>query len=600
MSNNFVKDLIEKMSIEQKIGSLFTFGFCGTTITPINREAILKYHCGGFRISPAIKNFGSYVSPESGKALVNIEPGIAYKQQMPAPYVTASQYKDIIAELQEVAAQRDLNIPLHLSYDSEGGGAENHTIGKYIRWQSQMGLRAADDPEFAYKTAYLAGKQAKAMGLTLIHSPVLDINVCPENPGCGVRSFSDRAEEVAIYAEEAARGYIDAGVIPTGKHFPNIGGNDKDSHFDLIRVTTDRETMMKRDLLPYRELIKKDLLPAIMPAHNIYEAFDSEDVATVSSKILKDLLRDELGFKGVVTTDSMTMAGVAAKYGIEKSCALALQAGADLVLMKADNHLNGDCFESVLRFVQDGKISEREIDKKVERVLSMKERFGLFGAGAELDGSGAETPEEERRGCPVLTPSNVDPDAMFADPEVIELNSILAKKTTLIESDKKGLLPLNKEQKILLIEQERPTPNDIDSHSAMLYKKCLQETNNLSYLEVAYSYDKDDVARIREAVKSHDLIVMTNFYSRGTAQNCDIVDEIASDKSKDLILITNTPYPTSIPESTDTVIITFGQETANLAFVAKMLFGKETPEGVWPIEYFRFDAIINKNLKNQN
>ena len=592
MSNNFVKDLIEKMSIEQKIGSLFTFGFCGTTITPINREAILKYHCGGFRISPAIKNFGSYVSPESGKALVNIEPGIAYKTQVPAPYVTASQYRDIIAELQELAAQRELNIPLHLSYDSEGGGGENHTIGKYIRWQSQMGLRAADDPEFAYKTAYLAGKQAKAMGLTLIHSPVLDINVCPENPGCGVRAFSDRAEEVAIYAEQAARGYIDAGIIPTGKHFPNLGDNDKDSHFDLIRVTTDRETLMKRDLLPYRELIKKNLLPAIMPAHNIYEAIDSEDVATVSKKILTDLLRGELGFKGVITTDSMTMAGVSAKYGIENSCALALQAGADLVLMKADNHLNGDCFESVLKFIDDGKISEDEIDEKVERVLSMKERFGLFGSDlvgvrTGLSPAGRVSDEEDSLSVSAPTPTNSDPDAMFADSEVIELNSILAKKTTLIAFDKKGLLPLTKKQEILLIEQERPTPNDIDTHSTMLYKKCLKETNKLTYLEVAYSYDKDDITRIREAVRSHDLIVMTNFYSRGTAQNCDVVNEIASDKSKNLILITNTPYPTSIPDSADTVIITFGQETANLAFVAKMLFGKDTPEGKWPIEYRR-------------
>lgn len=560
--DNFIQDIIEKMTIEQKIGSLFTFGFCGTTITPINREAILKYHCGGFRISPAIKNFGSYVAPDSGKALVNIEPGIAFKHQMPATYVTASQYRDVIAELQNIAAQREHGIPLHLSYDSEGGGGENHTIGKYIRWQSQMGLRATDDPEFAYKTAYLAGKQAKAMGLTLIHSPVMDINVCPENPGCGVRSFSDRAEEVAIYAEQAALGYLDAGIIPTGKHFPNIGDNDKDSHYDLITVTTDRETMMNRDLLPYRELIKKDLLPAIMPAHNIYQAFDSENVATVSRKILTDLLREELGFKGVITTDSMTMAGVAAQYGIEKSCALALQAGADLVLMKADNHLNGDCFESVLKFIESGKISEKEINGKVERVLLMKQKFGLFEKAANI----------------------ADPDAMFAAPEVIELNTELAKKTTLIAKDKNNLLPINSDQKFLLIEQERPTPNDMDSHPAMLYQSVLKLTDNVNYLEVAYSFDKDDIVRINEAVDEHDLVVMTNFYSRGTAQNCDVIREILK-KGKKLILITNTPYPTSIPEEAETVIISFGQETENLKFIAKLLFGKEIPEGKWPIEY---------------
>jgi beta-N-acetylhexosaminidase len=254
--------------------------------------------------------------------------------------------------------------------------------------------------------------------------------------------------------------------------------------------------------------------------------------------------------------------------------------------MKADNHLNGDCFESVMRFVEDGKISENEIDQKVERVLSMKEKFGLFGADLAGGRTGLSSPSSSGVSAPTSTKS--DPDAMFKDPEVIELNTILAKKTTLIASDKKKLLPLTTEQKILLIEQERPTPNDIDSHSAMLYNKCLKETDNLTYLEVAYSYDKDDINRIREAIKSHDLIVMTNFYARGTAQNCDIVEEIASDKSKKLVLITNTPYPTSIPNSADTVIITFGQETANLAFVAKMLFGRETPEGKWPIAYRQF------------
>ncbi len=560
--SKLVKNIMDKMSIEQKVGSLFTFGFCGNIISPIVKEAILKYHCGGFRITPSMKNFGSYVSPDTGEALVVIEQGVGYKSQR-GIYMTTNEYKKIIEELQSIARQRELDIPLHISFDSEGGGGELCTIAKYIRWQSQMGIRAADNPEYAYKIALLAGRQMKAMGLTSVHSPVLDVNVCPENPGCGVRAFSDRAEDVAIYGEQMAKGYIDAGIIPAGKHFPNLGDNKEDSHYGLITVTTDRETMMKRDLLPYRELIKKDLLPAIMPAHNIYEAFDSEDVATVSKKILTDLLRDELGFKGVITTDSITMAGVAVKYGIEDACTLALSAGADLILMKGDNHLNGDCFNRVLQAIDSGKLSEKEIDEKVERVLSMKEKFGMF----------TEKTTDE------------NPDEMYYNKEVIELNEELARKTTLIAKDTNGILPIKPEDKILLIEQERRTTEDTDSHSAMLYKKCLEQSTNIEFLEVAFSYDDEDIERIRNKVAEYDLIVMTNFYSRGTAQNCDVVNEILSDKSKKLVLITNTPYPTSIPKSADCIVVSFGQETSNLEFIAKMLYGKEKCEGVWPIEY---------------
>jgi beta-N-acetylhexosaminidase len=352
MKNQFITDLISRMSEDQKIGALLTLGFTGTMVRPHIYDAIQKYHCGGLRLTPVARLFGSYVDPKSGKTVVDVTDTKGYKKEIAPPLPTASQYAKILNDFQAAAAARPLSLPLHFSYDQEGGTSADFNFGGVNIFPKPMGIRATGDVNLAYAAARATARQSKAVGFSWIHSPVLDVNTEPMNPEIYTRAYSDIAEEVAEYAVKTCEGFKEEQFIATGKHFPGRGHSAVDAHFEMPVIKVDRDTMMSRELLPYRELIKRDLLPSIMIAHSIFPAFDDADIATVSKKILTGLLRDTLGFDGVITTDSMTMGGVALRYGVANACAMALEAGADLVLMKAETALVGETFGKIKEFVQ--------------------------------------------------------------------------------------------------------------------------------------------------------------------------------------------------------------------------------------------------------
>lgn len=562
--NKYVLNLISKMTLDQKVGALLTLGFSGTMVRPHIYEFITKYHCGGLRLSPNGRTFGSYVDPKSGKSIVNVADEKGYKKGLKPPYATASEYKEMLEELQEVAMKRPLAIPLHFSYDQEGGTSADFSFGGVNIFTKPMGLRATGDSKLAYEVAKAVSRQSRAVGFNWIHSPVLDVNVDPRNPEIYTRAYSDKAEVVAEYAAESCLGFKEGGLIATGKHFPGRGDSAVDAHFEVPVIDVDRETMLNRELLPYKVLIEKDLLPSIMIAHSIFPAFDSEHIATVSKKILTGLLREELGFEGVITTDSMTMGAIATRYGVANACAMSLEAGADLVLMKAEGSLVDETFNTIKSFVQEGRISEEELNKKVYRVLSTKYEYGLFNQGTLVDEK---------------------PEAVIKDEKIVFLSKLVARKSVLVARDRNNVLPLSKDERILIIEQINKTPNDMSWHPGILFKKSVKHNVNISYLETSYTLDEEDIANIRRRAKDFDTIVITNFYIRGSLSNNDMVKELAQDKSKKVVLVTNTPYEAlSIPSEADTVIVTFATSPDNIEVVAGALFGEISPEGEWPVE----------------
>ncbi|MDR2701682.1 MAG: hypothetical protein LBB72_04555 [Spirochaetaceae bacterium] len=564
MENKFVKDIISRMSEDQKIGALLTLGFTGTMIRPHIYDAVLKYHCGGLRLTPVSRLFGSYVDPKSGKMVLDVTDTKGYKKEISPPAVTASQYAQMLEELQAAAAKRPLGLPLHFSFDQEGGTSADFNFGGVNIFPKPMGVRAAGDPNLAYAVARATARQSKAVGFSWIHSPVLDVNSEPMNPEIYTRAYSDIAEETAEYAVKTCKGFKEEKFIATGKHFPGRGHSAVDAHFEMPVIKVDRDTMMNRELLPYRELIKRDLLPSIMTAHSIFPAFDDTDIATVSKKILTGLLRDTLGFDGVITTDSMTMGGVALRYGVANACALALEAGADLVLMKAENQLVAETFNKIKEFVRQGRIKEEELDQKVYRVLKVKYDNGLF------------TPTTRE-----------DPELVLRDPGITALSKHIARRSVLIQKNRD--IPLKKTGKILVVEQINKTPNDFYWHPGILYKNCIKYCSSIDYLETAYTFDESDKERILQNISVYDAVVITNFYIRGKLSNNQFIEELLaknnSASSPKIIVITNTPYPLSIPENCPNLIISFATSPDNMEVCAGALFGEINPEGIWPIAW---------------
>jgi beta-N-acetylhexosaminidase len=562
--NKFVTSVVSKMTLDEKVGSLLTLGFSGTVVRPHILDAIQKYHCGGLRLTPGSRTFGSYVDPKSGKMVANVEDTKGYKKGMNAPLVTASEYREILDGLQALAMQRRLGIPLHFSFDQEGGSNADFFFGGVNIFPKPMGLRATGDSRLAYEVARAISRQARATGFNWIHSPDLDINVNPDNPGICTRSYSDRLEDVIEYAEQTCRGFKEGGLIATGKHFPGRGESSVDPHYAELTIDVDRETLFRRELAPYRYLIEKGLLPAIMVAHCIYPQIDDGTVSTISKKIITGIARDALGFDGVITTDSMTMGAISTRYPVDEACAMALQAGADLVLMKAENELVGATFNTVKRYVEEGKISEAEQDEKVTRVLTCKYEAGLFQHGTDW-------PES--------------PEAAIQDPGIIHLSKTVARRSVLVHRDHQGLLPLPRDARLLVIEQRRTDFNTLQWHPGILFKHCMQFNPQATYLEIDFTPDESDLATIRELAKQYDTIVMTSFYYRSSKGNMDIVKEIAADKTKKVVVIANTPYPNSIPAEADTVVISFATSPHNMEATAGVLFGEISAEGEWAVAY---------------
>ena len=299
-------------------------------------------------------------------------------------------------------------------------------------------------------------------------------------------------------------------------------------------------------------------------AHSIFPAFDPDNIATVSKPIITGLLREELGFEGVITTDSMTMGAVATRYGVANACAMALEAGADLVLMKAENELVEETVNTIRSFVNEGRISIEELDKKVYRVLNTKYEYGLFFDREDHD---------------------VIPETVIYDKAITELSKQAARRSVLVCRDENEALPLNPNEKILVIEQKVGDFNNFSWHSGILFEQCQKYSNNVDYLETDYTWDERDKENIEEEIKNYDTVVITNYYIRGKLCNKDVIEKII-ESGKKVILVTNTPYEEiSIPKNAKTVIITFATSPDNIEVVAGTLYGKIIPEGVWPVEY---------------
>ncbi|MEG1640743.1 MAG: glycoside hydrolase family 3 protein, partial [Ruthenibacterium sp.] len=567
MENAYIKSLLPRMTLEQKIGAVLTLGFSGIVPRPHIYDYIERFHCGGLRLSPEFRMFGNYIDPTTKKTVVALENKTGYKYETNPPVATAEEYRAVLSDLQAAAAQRPLSLPLHFSYDQEGGSSADFFFGGVNIFPKPMGITATGDPKLAYAVAKAVAEQGRAVGFQWVHSPVLDINSLPENPEIYTRSYSDDAAVVAQYAVEACKGFRDGGMIATGKHFPGRGHSGVDAHFGVPVIDVDADTMMERELLPYRVLIAQKLLPSIMLAHSIFPAIDPDNIATVSKKVITGLLREKLGFEGVITTDSMTMGGIATRYGVANACALSLEAGADLVLMKAENGLVEETVAAIRNFVETGRIPMEALDEKVYRILSLKYDYGLFA-------------HDLRKSPP--------PEQVLCAAEMRALAHTVALKSVQIGCDHACVLPLRSVQKVLVIEQKVKEYNSRTWHSGILFESCLQHSRNVSYLETDFSYDETDERRIREEIQSgaYDVIVCTAYFIRGKRSNRSILETILADAPCPVVIVSNTPYrELSIPQNAKTVLLTFSTSPESVEVVAGTLFGDIVPQGTWPLSH---------------
>jgi beta-N-acetylhexosaminidase len=257
--------------------------------------------------------------------------------------------------------------PLVVAVDQEGGPVAR--VGPpATQFPPAMALGAADDTGLATRAAAASGRELAAMGFTMVFAPVADVTTGPSDPTIGVRSPGGRPALVARVASAQVAGYRRSGVVPVLKHFPGHGSVPADSHVTLPVQTASPRTLATRDLLPFRQAVRAGA-PAVMVAHIDVEAVDPGVPSSVSSPVVTGLLRRELGFEGLVVTDSLQMSAVADRYGTGDAAVAALAAGADLLLMPADARVARD---AIVAAVQQGRIGADQLALAARRVVAVQ------------------------------------------------------------------------------------------------------------------------------------------------------------------------------------------------------------------------------------
>lgn len=272
--------------------------------------------------------------------------------------------------------QRLARTPLLVASDFEHGASMR--VSETAKFPYFMAYGAAHDIDETQALGAATAREARALGVNWIFAPDADVNNNPDNPIINTRSYGADPQKVAsgvaAFIEGAhsdRRNY----VLVTAKHFPGHGDTAEDSHMQLARLEQPRERIESVELVPFRAAIEHGV-DSIMTAHMSVPAFEPEPIpATVSKGILTGLLREELGYTGLIVTDAMNMQGVASLYSQGEAAVRAIEAGADMILMPSDPEV---CIRALLEAVQSGRISRRRIDESAARVLAAKQRVGLF------------------------------------------------------------------------------------------------------------------------------------------------------------------------------------------------------------------------------
>lgn len=527
---SWAENRLKTMTLDQKVGQLFQVRIDGDLMTETARQLIQDKHVGGIIY-------------------------FQYNGNLNDPVRSAQLSNDLQAC---AMAPGGSGIPLLLSMDQEGGRVTRITGG--ADFPGNMGLGAARSAALANLAGSVIGAEIRAVGANMDLAPVLDVNNNPDNPVIGVRSFGEQPGLVSELGQAYVEGLHSAAVIATGKHFPGHGDTNVDSHSGLPIVNYDFATLDNVHGRPFREAIAGGL-DAIMTAHIAVTCLDPSRPATLSPQVIEGYLRANLGFDGVVMTDSMGMAGITSGYTVAQASVMAIQAGVDLLSLSPD--LN-TAINAIKAAVTSGEISQARLDQAVGRILRLKRRYGLF--------------------------ENPYVDAQAADEIVGSLEhwnaelSVVRAAVTLVQNTS-GFLPLNltSGQKVLLVTvQASETTTDAATRFAYYITQKHSNTQSMAIVANPTSSQRNTV---KSAVASADVVIVGTSraqISTNTGQATLVNDLVAM--GKPLVVVgLREPYELAMFPGVNAYVAAYNYRNCGFQAAADVIFGDVSPSGLLPV-----------------
>lgn len=525
-----IEELLAQMTIEEKLGQLFMVFFEGTEFSPALERTIQELHVGGILIFH-----------------INVGP--------------VEELAATIAAAQDAAAASGAQIPLFVAVDHEGGLIDRFG-GRLTLFPGPMAIAATGSVENARAVAEAMSAELRALGINMNLAPVVDVNNNPNNPVIGSRAFGSTPEIVTSFSLAMLEGFQRGNMMTTAKHFPGHGDTAIDSHSDLPVIDKELAQLQALELVPFAAAIDAGT-DVIMTAHVAVPSLtgDPELPATFSRAILTDLLRESMGFDGLIAADSLGMGALDLRYGITQTSALAVEGGVDLLMFGNDpGHTPVEqywVFEELLARIEAGELTEARLDASVRRILQAKARHGLLTPNPTL----AAALSVDELQATIRTPEHL----ALAD-------QVSEQAVTLVKNDAQ-LLPLRPEQRIALIHP------DFESELPMVLG---EHTANLTSIPMTVDPDAEERARITALAAASDVILLATYNANFHAGQVALVEEL---QGKSLVVLAlNSPYDLlAFPEQA-TYLTTYNNTLPLLTAAAKLLYGQIQPSGTLPIE----------------
>lgn len=529
---NRVNNIINNMTLSQKIGQMFVVGFNGTTMSSTLSNAISNY------------NFGNVIY-------------MAYNVSSPSTLTSMSN------KIQTKMVESN-SVPAFISTDQEGGRVARLTNGG-THFISQMAMAATNNPHDAYLEGAAVGKELRSYGINLDFAPVLDVNNNPDNPIIGIRSYSDNPLLASLYGNNFINGLHEEGVLACPKHFPGHGNTAVDSHYGLPVITSSMDELYQVELAPFISAIQNGV-DTIMTTHIIFNAIDTVYPATLSEKVLTGLLRNTLHYNGVIVTDGMGMDAIDKYFGSpDITSVLAVKAGVDILTYTSINEPI-IAHKALMNSVKTGEIDEERINESVRRILLAKLEKGI------LDN---------------FITSDMDRSKMLEEHE--SLNIGFAKNS--ITQLKGEFYGLNKNKSTLIISPTTTynlgtnlASNSFGCYAANYLK--MQGHTNVDYKNVDKNISSNDSSSIINAINNYDQIVVafSNVKTSNYTRTVSFVNTILSKHNNVIVIALDTPYDALTYNNINNYICVYGYQKATVVALTQYLNGEFTAKGKSPID----------------
>ncbi|MFD4970016.1 glycoside hydrolase family 3 protein [Streptomyces sp. NPDC058424] len=549
-----LRALISRMTLEEKVGQLFVmrvYGHSATAPTQADIDANLK--------EIGVRTAAELIAKYRVGGIIYF----AWANNTQNPH----QIADLSTGIQQAALGQPRGLPLLVATDQEHGIVCR--VGKPATlFPGAMAIGAGGSPADAHTLGRISGAELRALGINQDYSPDADVNVNPANPVIGVRSFGADPDAVAGLVAAEVKGYQSSKVAATAKHFPGHGDTATDSHYGFPVITHSRELWEKLDAVPFRAAIRAGI-DSIMTAHIQFPALDdSGDPATLSHPVLTGILRGELGYDGVVVTDSLGMDGVRIKYGDDRVPVLALKAGVDQLLNPPSLDV---AWNAVLSAVRAGELTEARLDESILRILRMKAKLGL------LDD-------------PYVSQADVD-RVVGIDTHLAAADRVAERTTTLLANEGR-LLPLSRRShnKLLVVGADPASPSGTTGPPTGVLAAALTELGfQATALSTGTAPSAATIDKAVAAAQDADAVVVGTYNVTAGSSQKTLVQRLVATGCPVIAVAIRNPYDIAHLPTVPAHLAAYSWTDVELRAAARVIAGQVRPHGRLPVPVQRAD-----------